>query len=182
MYEELVGEHIVLRKAKEDDYKAMLTNIWSDEEIYKWMMFAPTKTIEEAIERNHRSMEFQKDHYAYYVALKDTDEPIGLCGIKENELGHYEECGIGLARKCQGKGYGKEVVSLLLELAFQKLGAQDFTYNYDQDNLKSSKLAAHFHFHYDHTKELIRPWDGKVKTIDSCILTKEMYEHSCGEF
>lgn len=175
MFERLEGEHIVLRKAKESDYKSMLRNVWGDPEVYQWMLFQPTVTEEEAIERCQRTMEFQKDHYAYLVADRKTDEAIGFCGIKEPEPGHFEESGIGIGTKCQGKGYGKEVVALLLDLAFRKLGAVDFTYGYFQDNTKSRKVAEHFGFAYDHTYEMTRPWDGAEKIVDSCILTREKY-------
>ena len=82
MINSLVGEHIILRKAKPSDYNSMLKNIWSDEEVYKWMLFKPTLTIDDAIDRTNRSIEFQKDHYAYFVALKDTDEAIGYWVLK----------------------------------------------------------------------------------------------------
>ncbi len=177
----LEGEHIVLRKAKEDDYKSMLKNVWGDPEVYQWMLFQPTLTEEEAIDRCHRSMEFQKDHYAYFVADKETDEAFGLCAIKENEPGHFEESGIGIAAKYQGKGYGKEVVALLLDLAFNKLGAIDFRYGYYQDNIRSKKVAEYFGFEYDHTYELTRPWDGSLKVIDSCLLTRDKYLRMFGK-
>ncbi len=175
MYDILEGEHIVLRKAKEDDYKSMLKNVWGDPEVYQWMLFQPTLTEEEAIDRCHRSMEFQKDHYAYFVTDKETDEAFGLCGIKELKPGHFDESGIGIAVKNQGKGYGKEVVALLLDLAFNKLGAIDFTYGYYQDNIRSKKVAEYFGFEYDHTYEMTRPWDGSQKVIDSCLLTRDKY-------
>ena len=38
------------------------------------------------------------------------------------------------------------------------------------------KVAELFGFHYDSTYELARPWDGCVKTIESCIMTREEYE------
>lgn len=37
MYEILEGEHIILRKAKEDDYKSMMKNVWGDPEVYHCM-------------------------------------------------------------------------------------------------------------------------------------------------
>lgn len=174
-YNKLIGEHIILRKAKEKDYESMLNNVWSDEEIYKWMLYTPTKTIEEAKERTKRSIIFHKDHYAYFVALKDTDEAIGLCAINEYEPNKYEECGICIGTKYQGKGYGKEIVSLLLDLAFNKLNAEVFRYGYYQNNIKSKSLAEHFGFKYSYTEEKIRPWDNETKIIDICILRKEDY-------
>ena len=56
MYDLLIGKNIILRKAKENDYKSMLKNVWGDEDVYKWMLYTPTKAIEEAIERNKRSI------------------------------------------------------------------------------------------------------------------------------
>ena len=179
MYEVLEGKIIRLRKAREDDYQSMLKHVWSDEAVYRWMLYQPTLTEEDARERCRRSMEYQKDHYAYFVKLKETDEAIGLCAIKENEPGHFEESGICIGTAFQGKGYGKEIVALLLELAFMKLGAEDFRYGYFHDNEKSKKVAESFGFRYEKTYELTRPWDGSVKTIDSCILTKEEYRNQC---
>ena len=171
----LIGDHIVLRKAREDDYRAMLKHVWGDEDVYRWMLYQPTLTEAEAVERCRRSIQFQKDHLAWFVAMKDTDEAIGLCAIRENAPGHYEESGICIGTAFQGKGYGKEIVSLLLNLAFLKLGAEDLRYGYFQDNVRSKKVAEHFGFVYDRTEEMIRPWDGSLKKIDSCILTRESY-------
>ena len=153
----------------------MLKHVWGDEEVYRWMLYPPTLTAEDALERCRRSIEYQKDRFAYFVARSDTDEAIGLCAIREESPGHYEESGLCIGKDFQGKGCGKELLALLLDLAFLKLGATDFRYGYFQDNLRSKKLAEHFGFRYDKTYELTRPWDGAVKIIDSCILTRESY-------
>ena len=174
MYETLEGRKIRLRKAREEDTLSMLENVWGDEAVYRWMLFPPTLTPEDALERCRRSIEYQKDHLAYFVALADTDEAIGLCAVKEDTPGHFEESGIGIGKKHQGKGFGKEILSLLLNLSFQ-LGAKDFRYGYFRENEPSKKLAESFGFHYEKTYELTRPWDGAVKTIDSCILTRKEY-------
>ena len=178
IYDVLEGDQIRLRKALEKDWKSMLENVWSDEHVYRWMLYQPTLTEEEARERCQRSMAYQRDHYAWFVAMKDTNEAIGLCAIKETEKGHFEESGICIGTAYQGRGYGKEIVRLLLDLAFQKLGAEDFRYGYFRENEKSRKLAAHFGFRYDQTYEMIRPWDEAVKIIDSCVLTREQYDHT----
>ena len=47
MYDLLEGEHIILRKAEEKDYKTMLKNVWGDSEVYQWMLFQPTLTEED---------------------------------------------------------------------------------------------------------------------------------------
>ena len=154
----------------------MLKNVWGDEAVYRWMLYQPTLTEEDARARCQRSMAYQEDHLAWFVALKDTDEAIGLCAMKENEKGHFEESGICIGTAYQGRGYGKEIVSLMLSLAFRELDAEDFRYGYYQDNEKSRKLAASFGFAYDETYEMTRPWDGALKRIDSCVLTRERFE------
>ena len=175
MYETLEGEHIILRKAKETDWQSMLENVWGNEAVYRWMLFQPTLTEAEARDRCARSMNYQKENYAWFVALKDTDEAGGMCAIREEEPGCFEECGICVGTKYQGKGYGKEIVALLLDLGFRELGAETFRYGYDFDNIRSKKLAESFGFHYDRSYELTRPWDGTVKKIDSCLLTRAEY-------
>ena len=175
MFETLEGERIVLRKARAEDWEPMLQNVWGDEEVYKWMLFTPTHTEADARARCERSIQFQKEHLAWFVARKDTDEAVGLCAVNEYEKGHIEECGICVGRACQGRGYGREIVALLLELAFEKLGAADFMYGYFRENLRSKALAEKFGFHYHSTRELVRPWDGESKVIDQCILTREEY-------
>lgn len=169
------GEHIRLRKAEEKDGASMLRHVWSDEAVYRWMLYQPTLTEADARDRCARTMLYQRDHPAWFVALKETDEAIGFCALKEPEPKHFEESGIAIGRAYQGRGYGREILSLLLDLAFGRLGAEDFRYGYFQDNEKSRKLAEHFGFQYDRSYEMTRPWDGAVKTVDSCLLKREQY-------
>lgn len=171
----LSGTHIVLRKAKESDWESMLHHVWGDPAVYRWMLYQPTFTEEDARERCLRSIRYQEDHMAWFVALKDTDEAVGLCAMKETEPGRFEESGICIGTAFQGKGYGKEIVSLMLEAAFLELGAVEFRYGYFRENVKSKKVAEHFGFVQDRTEEMVRPWDGSLKIIDSCILTRERY-------
>lgn len=175
VYETLIGEHIVLRKARESDWRSMWAEVWGDEEVYRWMLFTPTLTEEEAVARCRRSMEYQKGRYAWFVALKDTDEAVGLCAMREESPGHFEESGICVGTRHQGKGYGREIVALMLDLAFSELNAEDVRYGYFRDNIRSKKLAESFGFRYDRSETMTRPWDGAVKEIDSCLLTREEY-------
>ena len=176
MYEIRIGKNIILRKAKMSDTENMLKNVWSDERVFSSMLFQPTFTLSDADERCQTSIKFQQDHYAYFIALKDTDEAIGLCAITEYEPNKYAECGICIGVNHQGKGYGKEVVALLLDLAFNELGADTFKYSYFIENTKSKNLAKSFGFEYLNSEDIVRPWDNAKKKIDNCILTKDKYE------
>ena len=175
MYDTLEGKHIRLRKAREDDWQSMLAHVWSDEAVYRWMLFQPTFTEEDARDRARRSAAFQQDHFAWFIALADTDEAIGYCGMKEVEPGHFEESGICLGQAWHGRGFGTEAVGLMLDLAFLHLGAKDFRYGYFHENEASKALAEHFGFAYDHSYEITRPWDGTTFTSDSCLLARDAY-------
>lgn len=174
-YNPIIGDKIILRKANDNDYESMFKNVWNDKEVYKWMYFGPTNTIEEAIERNKKTILFQQNLYAYYIALKDTNVAIGLCGIYEYEEDRFQECSICVGKEYQGNGIGNEVLSILLDLAFNKLNAIDFRYSYFIDNVKSINLAKKYHFEPFKKEEIIRPWDKEKKTIIYCLLSKEEY-------
>jgi hypothetical protein len=46
------------------------------------------------VERLKRTMVYQSQHPAFFVCLKETDEPVGFAGMREEEPGVYEETGI----------------------------------------------------------------------------------------
>ena len=71
MYKEkLETKNLVLKKASMDDVNDMHYNIWSQEETAKFMLWVPTKNIEEARNRMIKTIEFQKDKIAYLVYEK----------------------------------------------------------------------------------------------------------------
>ena len=61
MFEVLEGQNIRLRKARADDSLSMLKHVWGDEAVYRWMLYQPTLTEEDALNRCRRSMDYQKD-------------------------------------------------------------------------------------------------------------------------
>jgi len=151
----LITDNLILRKAKTTDLEKIYQNIWSDFDIAKTMLWEPTKTKEDAIDRLHRTIEYQKNNYAYFVCLKSTDEPIGFAGIKEVEHGIYEESGICIAVKYQGNGYGKEVVKALKHLIFVELKGKNFLYGCFSTNEKSRKVCLSQGFKYLNSVEVI---------------------------
>lgn len=175
MIDKIEGLNLILRKACFEDYKTMYKSIWSNEKIYKWMFFEPTFDEASAIQRIKRTIEFQKTHYAYYIALKQTNEVIGFCGVNEIEPFRYEETGICISESYQNKGYGKEVLKLLLDLVFDELNGEYFKYCYIHNNSKSKHLALSFNFKYEGQELTIRPWDKKEMIVEKVYLTKKTY-------
>lgn len=169
--ESIETNHLRLRKARLEDMDAIWKNVWSDETIAKNMLWPPVKSREEAQERIVRTIAYQRKIPAYFVCLKDTDEPIGFAGFKEEKPKTYEECGICIAANHQKKGYGKEVVNALLFAAFDLLGGEKFIYGCFQENTASRRLAESLGFHYTHSKPEVRAWDGYQYVADYFLLT-----------
>ena len=173
--EKLITENLILRKARHEDLEKIWKNIWNDEEIAETMLWKPTKKYEDAVERLSRTIKYQENNYAYFVCLKENDEPIGFAGIKEKEVGIYEDSGICIARKYQGKGYGKEVVKVLKYLVFEELNGNRFLYGCFKNNEKSRKVCISQGFKYLNSGNTIREWDNKEFIVDYYYFDKEMY-------
>lgn len=173
--ENITTENLVLRKAKITDLEKIWKNIWSDEKIAETMLWEVTRTYQEATDRLNRTIKYQKENYAYFVCLKSNNEPIGFAGIKEKHYSIYEESGICIAQKHQGKGYAKEVISALKQLVFEELKGNRFIYGCFSNNEKSKKVCISQGFKYLNSDNIIREWDNKKFTVDYYYFDKEMY-------
>lgn len=166
MIERLETEHLILRKAKESDLHNIWNNVWKNENIAATMLWEPTLTLEDAKERLRRTICFQQTFDAFFVCLKENDEAVGFCGVKEEAPGVFEECGICVAEKCQNKGYGKEITAALVQLAFDRLGGSKFIYACFHENERSAAVCKALGFKYSHSVEEVRKWDGYRYTCD----------------
>lgn len=178
MIDRLETEHLVLRKAKEEDLDSIWNSIWKDTDIAQSMLWKPTFTYEEAIERLSKTIRYQAEHFAYFVCLKENhcNTAIGFAGINEEEPGIYAESGICVAQKYQNLGFGKEIVKALLQLVFEELSGKKFIYSCFHENLRSAAICRFFGFQYSYCKEDVREWDGYSYLSDYYELSKKNYE------
>lgn len=91
--QKIIGKTIVIRKAEPKDVEAIFRNVWSDVEVIRTTFLYQSPDLEEAKARLERTFNYQKDKYMFFMALKDTDEAIGLCGILPVEESVYQEGG-----------------------------------------------------------------------------------------
>lgn len=174
MYKEKIEtEDLVLKKASMNDLNDMYKNIWSQEESAKYMLWMPTKSIEEAEERMKRTIEFQKDKIAYLVYEKNSGQAIGFAGMKEVEDKVYEDSGIAIGPKFVGQGYGKQILMALVEYCFEDLGAIKIIYSYRSENIASKKLQQSYGFHYTHSQLMVDKRNRLKYMLDFCELIRD---------
>ena len=167
-----------LRKARRDDLDAIRRNVWSDASLAETMLWTPTLTREDAEARMTRTLAYQAGYPAYFVCLRDTDEPIGFAGVWEKEPGAWEESGICVAAAHQGRGYGRELLAALVELVFAGFGGKVFRYECFRDNLRSAALCRGLGFMYRSSADGVRERDGYRYVCDTYELTREMWKQS----
>ena len=152
-------EKIILRKARLEDLDSMWNNIWQDKELAKFMLWKPVENIEEAKIRLQKTIEYQKSNLAFYICLEETDEVIGFLGAVDTGDCIFEDTGICIASKYQGKGFGKQAMQLLLKMIFEELGGKEFIYSCFEENKKSQRLCESLGFEYKYAKQNTRKWD-----------------------
>jgi [ribosomal protein S5]-alanine N-acetyltransferase len=79
-------------------------------------------------------------HGLYHVALKETLEPIGMCGILRRPTLDSPDIGFAYLPAYWGRGYALEAAHAVLEHARDALGVTDVVAIASMDNAPSAKL------------------------------------------
>lgn len=136
----LESEDIKLGKAKYEDWKDMYRNVWSHPETAKYMEWSVTTNEEDAKLRIKRTITFEKTHDTYLVYEKRNGTAIGFAGVEKIDAETYHEAGIALGPDYVGKGYGKQILKLLLTYC-KSMGGKEFYYFTRAENKASIALA-----------------------------------------
>lgn len=163
----LETKDLILKKGVIDDWKPLYENFWRQEETARYMLWSAKKTEEEGLEMTKGAIEFQQvNPTAYFVYEKKSGQPIGIAGMKEMEPGVFEDSGIGVGPAFVGKGYGKQILSALIEQAFVEYQADKFIYSCFQKNVASAKLALSQGFHYVRSESCVDRRNGQPYKMD----------------
>ncbi|MBQ3275911.1 MAG: GNAT family N-acetyltransferase [Oscillospiraceae bacterium] len=173
MKDRIETPRLVLRKAVDADLDAIWHNVWSDETLAETMLWTPTLTREEALARLERTKNHQAENYGFFVCRRDTDEPIGFGGVREISPGEYDETGLCIARQYQRRGYGKEMLTALIELVFGELGGSRFHYSCFHNNDASAALCRGCGFVFTHSEPARRERDGLEYLCDHYVLERK---------
>ncbi len=163
---------LLLGKARFEDWEELYRNVWSREETARYMLWRVTGSEEEARARMERTVRFQQEHESWTVYEKSSGRAIGWGGMLEVGEGVYEDCGIGLGPEFTGRGYGKQILTALVERAFGALGATAFVASCRSQNAASRGMILACGFAFTHTEERVDPRNGEPYTVEFYRLEK----------
>lgn len=83
------------------------------------------------------------------VALRDSDEAIGLCGILQRDNLPCPDLGFALLKQYRRQGYALEAAASVLEHAAGELGHERLCAIVTAENRASASLLKRLGFHYD---------------------------------
>lgn len=83
------------------------------------------------------------------VSLKDSDTPIGMCGLIRRHGLENVDIGVALLPQFTGKGYGVEIATATMIYAKNKLGIEKMVAITSEDNTHSIKLLNKIGLHFE---------------------------------
>lgn len=156
---------IILGKAKYEDWQSMYRNVWSRPETAKYMAWKVTDNEEEARERMRRTITWQENYDSWVVYEKSSGQAVGFAGIEELRPNIYQDTGIALGPEYVGKGYGKQILQLLIEYCVS-LGGTAFYYSARSGNSAAKALALSCGFVYQYAEQKTDLRSGKSYTLE----------------
>lgn len=171
-------ERLILRPWRETD-AAVLFKYASDPDIGPVAGWPPHTSIANSLEII-RTVFAAPETYA--VILKDTDEPVGSCGIMFSDSLHSAEMqqgeaeiGYWIGKPYWGQGLIPEAVRALLSRCFVDLHLNTVWCGHYDGNTKSKRVIEKCGFKFHHTnKDIISPL-GDKRTEHFYIMTTEEY-------
>lgn len=171
-------ERLVLRPWRDDDAEALFKYACDPDvgPVAGWPVHTSVENSLEVIRTVFAAPE------VYAVVVKNTEEPIGSCGImfangphSAAMKGHEAEIGYWIGKPYWGQGLAPEAVEALLERSFNVLGLDAVWCGHYDENLKSRRVIEKCGFRYHHTnRDVISPL-GDRRTEHFYLLTKTDY-------
>ena len=169
----LETKDLIIAKAKPSDLEKIFENYWCSKKTATYMLWKPQRNLDEAKERLERTINFQKDHLAFFVYEKYSGEPIGQVAFIEVEDGTFEDGGIGIGENFVGKGYGKQILTCFINYLFQEVGANKIVCSCHTDNMPSAKMQLACGMKYSYSKMVTREKDGLTYKSDNYVITRD---------
>lgn len=168
----LETKDLILRQGSADDWQDLYHNLWSHEVVFRYLFSKPSPDEDAAIKRTaayagmHREVKTE-----FFVCEKPSGRAIGIAGVKELKPGYWTITDIALGPDFQGKGYGKQIVHALLNLAFSN-GAAEVAYDCFIQNTASKRLALACGFTYSHSEKAELTKNGENVILEHYVAAK----------
>ena len=130
---------LILDKARFEDWENLYRNVWSRPETARYMLWTVTDSEEDARARMERTIAWQRDHNVWTVYEKSSGLAIGWAGLEEVSPGLWRESSIALGPDFVGRGYGRQLLELLMEIARER-GGTEFHCSTRSENRASQAL------------------------------------------
>ena len=157
---------LILRQGCVEDWQGLYRNLWSHEEVFRYMFNKPSPDEESGHKRTAIYAQMHQEvKTEFFVCEKASGQAIGIAGIKELNPGKWTITDIAICPDFQGKGYGKQIVAALLNLAFER-GAIEIAYDCFTQNTASKQLALSCGFTYSHSEETELMKNGEKVILD----------------
>ena len=158
---------LILRQGSADDWRDLYRNLWSREEVFRYMFSKPSPDEDAARKKTAAYAEMHKEvKTEFFVCEKASGQAIGISGIKELKPGYWTITDVAIGPGFHGKGYGKQIVNALLTLAFEEHGAIEVAYDCFAQNMISKRLALSCGFVYSHSEEAELIKNGEKVLLD----------------
>ena len=168
----LETKDLILRQGYADDWQDLYRNLWSQEEVFRYMFKNPCPGEEHAMARTGAyAVMHEEVKTEFFVCEKVSGQAIGIAGIKELKPGKWTVTDIAIGPDFQGKGYGKQIVTALLKLAFE-LGATEVAYDCFIQNTASKHLVLSCGFTYSYSEEAELMKNGEKVVLDYYIVRR----------
>lgn len=177
MYDDLIleGRDILLKKASFEDWEDIYRNLWQHPESARYMLWDPTFTEKEAMDRMERTLAFQqKEKYAFFVYERSSGKAIGFAAMKETDRGVFDVMSIALGPAFTGRGYGEQALRLLIREAFEA-GGEKVLASCRTENLPSHRLQRKCGLVFSCFEDMTDPGTGAPYRLENNVLTRDMY-------
>ena len=146
-------------KARFEDWEDLYRNVWSRPETARYMLWRVTDSEEEARARMERTISWQSGHDVWTVYERSGGQAIGWAGLAELSPGVWQETSIALGPDFAGRGYGRQILELLMDIARER-GGTEFRCSARAENDASRALLRSCGFALTGTERKIDPRDG----------------------
>lgn len=168
---------LILDKARFADWEDLYRNVWSRPETARYMLWRVTTSETEAKARMERTVAWQRDHDVWTVYEKAVGQAIGWAGLAELSPGIWQETSIALGPDYVGRGYGRQLLELLMEIARER-GGTEFRCSTRSENRASQALIRSCGFTLAASGPCIDQRDGSPYVLE--VYARELRPRAAG--